>query len=366
MKSGAPGRILMTADAVGGVWRYALELASGLTLRDVSIVLAVLGPEPDERQRKEAHGIPGLQLITTGWALDWTAMYEWELDQIASLVAELADDLTANTVHLHTPALVGDVSWPVPVVAVVHSCVSTWWQSVRGGPLPASVMWHHRATGRGIARADAVIAPSFSFAEQLRQLYRTTRTIDVVQNGRRPLMVNGKQRRLGVMTAGRLWDDGKNIALLDQVALRLGARVRAAGPILGPHGANVQFRAIEALGVLDQAQLGEELASAGVFACPSRYEPFGLGVLEAAQLGTALVLSDIPTFRELWDGAALFVNPVSVHAWANTLGALLDCPGDLADLGTRAAAQARRFSQAAMVDATLDVHRSVLTTPVAQ
>ena len=44
-----------------------------------------------------------------------------------------------------------------------------------------------------------------------------------------------------------------------------------------------------------------------IFVSAARYEPFGLAVLEAAQAGCALVLSDIPTFRELWDGAALFV-----------------------------------------------------------
>ncbi len=48
-------------------------------------------------------------------------------------------------------------------------------------------------------------------------------------------------------------------------------------------------------------------AAATVFASMARYEPFGLAVLEAAQAGMRLVLSDIPTFRELWDGAAIFV-----------------------------------------------------------
>jgi hypothetical protein len=41
-------------------------------------------------------------------------------------------------------------------------------------------------------------------------------------------------------------------------------------------------------------------------------EPFGLAVLEAAQAGCPLVLSDLPGFRELWDGAALFRRPVEV------------------------------------------------------
>jgi glycosyltransferase involved in cell wall biosynthesis len=39
---------------------------------------------------------------------------------------------------------------------------------------------------------------------------------------------------------------------------------------------------------------------------PSLYEPFGLAPLEAALRGCALVLSDIGSFRELWDGCAAF------------------------------------------------------------
>jgi glycosyltransferase involved in cell wall biosynthesis len=46
-----------------------------------------------------------------------------------------------------------------------------------------------------------------------------------------------------------------------------------------------------------------------VYAAPARYEPFGYAPLEAALSGCALVLGDIPSFRELWEGAALFVDP---------------------------------------------------------
>ena len=48
---------------------------------------------------------------------------------------------------------------------------------------------------------------------------------------------------------------------------------------------------------------------AAIYALPARYEPFRLEVLEAAAPGCALVLGDIASLRELWDGAALFVAP---------------------------------------------------------
>jgi glycosyltransferase involved in cell wall biosynthesis len=60
---------------------------------------------------------------------------------------------------------------------------------------------------------------------------------------------------------------------------------------------------------LSAREVAERLAERPVFVSASRYEPFGLAVLEAARAGCALLLSDIPTFRELWAGAAAFVRP---------------------------------------------------------
>src|SRR5947199_312178 len=63
---------------------------------------------------------------------------------------------------------------------------------------------------------------------------------------------------------------------------------------------------------------------AAIFASPALYEPFGLTVLEAAAAGCALVLSDIPSFRELWSGAAVFVDPAdseSLHRALRDLSA---------------------------------------------
>ena len=44
-------RVLMTADAVGGVWSYAIDLSRLLTARGIGVVLAVMGPAPDASQR---------------------------------------------------------------------------------------------------------------------------------------------------------------------------------------------------------------------------------------------------------------------------------------------------------------------------
>jgi glycogen synthase len=113
------------------------------------------------------------------------------------------------------------------------------------------------------------------------------------------------------------------------------------------------------LGTLDDMALARAFASARVFASVALYEPFGLAVLEAAQAGCALVLSDIPTFRELWDGAALFVRPGDPDGIARALEAAMREPY----LAEAARARARAYNAEAMTAATLALHRALHRAP---
>ena len=60
------------------------------------------------------------------------------------------------------------------------------------------------------------------------------------------------------------------------------------------------------LGPLSHSQTLRQLDAASIFLHPAFYEPCGLSVLEAARCRCCLVLSDIPSLRELWEGAAIF------------------------------------------------------------
>ena len=345
-------RILITADAVGGVWRYALTLAQGFAARGIGTVLAVLGPSPDGEQRAECAAITGLHLVDTGQTLDWTASHPGELTQATECLAGLAEQSGVAAVHLHAPALVGTARWPVPVVVVAHSCVATWWEAVRGGPLPEDFAWRTTMTGDGLHAADEVIAPSAAHAAALRRTYGAV-DAHVVHNGGKPSSSTSAKSR-AVLTAGRLWDEGKGVVALDRAAAGLSVPVRAAGPTCGPNGAQVTFAHLTVLGPLAPEALADQYAAANVFASLAHYEPFGLAVLEAAQAECALVLSDIPTFRELWDGAAVFV-PSGADPAPFLLRAL-DDPG----LGRAARTRATRYSADAMVDGTLAVHRMLV------
>jgi CDP-paratose 2-epimerase len=356
----APLRLLMTADTVGGVWTYALDLARTLAPRGVETRLAVLGPAPSPAAAAEAAAVPGLVLTETGLPLDWLARDAREITDAAVVLADVAREARPDLVQLNAPAFAADARFPAPVVGVCHSCVATWWAAVRGGALPEDFRWRADLHRRGLEACAATVAPSAAFAAATADSYAMARP-RVVHNGRAaPPTATDTRRERQVFTAGRLWDDGKNIAAIDAAAALLDAPVYAAGPIDGPNGARATLRHARALGSLDPRGVRTWLARTPVFASAALYEPFGLAVLEAAQAGCALVLADIPTFRELWHDAAVFVAPEDPPAIAAALAELLDAPDRAAALGAAARRHAGRYTLPAMADGMLGVYRTLL------
>ncbi len=419
-------RVMITADAVGGVWTYARDLARALSDRGVQPVLARLGPASPAGPEGDPDGI---EVIETKLPLDWLAEGPAEVTSAGPALARLAAARGIDLLHLNSPALAAGVPFPMPVVGGCHSCLRTWWDAVRGGDLPEDFRWRTDLLAEGYAACDALLAPTRAFAEATAAAYGLKRAPIVVHNGRgqpvtrpdhdvsqaeslvgnpepphpevpiedRPRRTHsgracfegrlqrppqheeggrcyrppgseengvaepphGEEGGAFILTAGRLWDDGKNLALLDRVAARLPAPVLAAGATAGPNGAAIDLRHVRPVGFASAADLAALYRRRPVFASLALYEPFGLAVLEAAQHGCALVLSDIATFRELWEGAALFV-PFDEAEAAQAIGALLSDPGRIAALGQAARERARRYTVGRMADETLALYRDVL------
>ncbi|CAO3356280.1 glycosyltransferase family 4 protein [Azospirillum melinis] len=360
-----PTHLLMTTDSVGGVWTYALDLARELVESGMRVSLAVLGPSPQPDQVDAAQAVPGLELINTSLPLDWMADGPDIVRHSAVALGALARRLKVDLIHLNSPALAAGAGFPVPVVGVCHSCLATWWAATHGGAMPEDFQWRTEALARGYAACDALVAPSAAFAAATAAVYRLPAPV-VVHNGRRPVHGAAPIRRdRTVFTGGRLWDDGKNVAALDAAA-GLGVPLVAAGPLASPSGERRTLVHARGLGRLDAASVAGWLARSPVFASMALYEPFGLTVLEAAQAGCALVLSDIPTFRELWDGAALFVDPADSPALAATLRRLLDNPAEAESRGDAARRRAEHYGLEPFVDGMRAIYRTVLSTHTAE
>ena len=64
-------RILMTADAVGGVWTYALELSCALQDYAVHVDLATMGPALTAAQHRALRKLKNISLHESQFKLEW-------------------------------------------------------------------------------------------------------------------------------------------------------------------------------------------------------------------------------------------------------------------------------------------------------
>ena len=338
-------RVLLATDAVGGVWTYTVELARALRETGIDPVIAARGPSPNRHQLAQAASI---DVFDTGLALDWLAERPQELSSAGRTIAQLATDVEADVVQLHSAALACDAEFDQPLVVVQHSCVATWWDCVRKGPLPDDFSWRRDMIECGLNRADAIVAPTAAFAAQTARTYDLSRPVHAVHNGRRPIALPSRAPADFILTTGRLWDEGKNVRTLDRAAELIDAPIEAVGPRAGPNGASIELEHVSAPGSLGERAVAERLATRPIFASSALYEPFGYSALEAAQAGCALVLSDIPAFRELWDRSAIFVDPNDAVAFADAFRRLLQDPDERARLGRASQLRALRYTADAM------------------
>lgn len=347
-------RILLVTDAVGGVWIYSLELARALKPLGIETLLAVTGPSPTRAQHVEA---AGLELIDTGLPLEWLDTSPQEVISAGRALAQMAEREAVDIVQTSSAALLAGVDMALPSVAVQHSCLASWWAAVKGTPCPAEFEWRRHLVHRGLANACAIVAPSLAFAAETSRIYDVP--VACVHNGRRSTPPREIPPGEFVFTAGRLWDEGKNIAALDRAAGRLHVPVRAAGPMEGPNGTRIELAHVEALGTLGDTFLSAIYGARPVYASPALYEPFGLSVLEAAQAGCALLLSDIPTYREIWGGAAIFVPPNDDAALAAAVCDLLNDPDEREQLGQLARARAQHYRPERMARGMAHIYASI-------
>ena len=120
-------------------------------------------------------------------------------------------------------------------------------------------------------------------------------------------------------------------------------------------------RDIHRLGKISSSELGAWMGSASIYVLPAKYEPFGLSVLEAGLCGAALVLGDIPSFRELWGDYALYVDPDDTEQLEDTLQMLIHKPWLRREYGERARQNALRYSVSRMIDSYMELYKYLIS-----
>jgi glycosyltransferase involved in cell wall biosynthesis len=353
----------MTADGIGGVWTYAIELARALEAHNVEVHMATMGPMLNRSQCEEARDIANLNLFKSNYKLEWMQDCWRDVERAGDWLLHLENRLQPDLVHLNNYVHAA-LPWTTAKIVVAHSCVFSWWLSVRGGNATGFERYQHEVT-RGLHAADAVAAPSDVMLKALKVHYGPIPNSRVAPNGRNPALFEVGSKRPFIFSAGRLWDEAKNIAILAEIAPVLPWPLCIAGDTANPDNsahADLVRTNCYLLGPLKSKVMRQWFSSAAICALPAKYEPFGFTALEAALSGCALVLGDIESLREIWGDAAVFVEPDDKAAIRASLLRLIGDEGYRDQMAQRARTRALEFSHTRMAENYLSIYADGLKT----
>jgi glycogen synthase len=353
-----PRRILMTADPIGGVWSYVLELAHGLNEYGVEVALATMGARLSNEQRVEVAQEKNVTVFESEFRLEWMDDPWEDVAHSGDWLLSLEEQVRPDLIHLNGYCHAA-LPWQAPCMVVAHSCMVSWWEAVRKEELPIGLEPYRSCVAKGLAAADMVVAPTAAMLHSVERFYQPVDKGRVIYNARSRTRFRPGRKKDFILCVGRLWDEAKNIATLAKTAYRLPWPVYVAGEQKHPGGGTAAFDGINRLGFMDQDSLVPWYSAAKIYALPARYEPFGLTVLEAALSGCALVLGDIPSLRELWEDVAVFVDPDDDEALARELRSLCADSQRVADLGERALLRSRSYNISKMVAGYLSAYREL-------
>jgi glycosyltransferase involved in cell wall biosynthesis len=239
---------------------------------------------------------------------------------------------------------------------------------VHGQEPPESdwIRWYREVVQQGLDGATTVLAPSRWMLSQIEKHYGERRASGVIYNGRSQQWFNPHADKENlVLTVGRLWDPAKQISLLAKCDCGWPSMI--AGETQHPDQAyRVETKRIVCEGMLElkgkqtPEQLRSLFARAAIYTATSRYEPFGLALVEAALSRCALVANDLPVFRELWGETACYFRTDDVDSLRQTIASLRHDRNLLrhhAELGYQRAR--RHFSADRMVEEYLEMYQTL-------
>jgi len=285
----------------------------------------------------------------------------------------------------HVPYWGSPLRPSLPTVVTVHDLIPLLLPAYRGGPL---VRLYTRLVAAAARRAAVVLTDSLASRRDIETHLglpsQGVQCIYLAPAGRfdpQPLPEDeairgryGLPERYVLYLAGH--DMRKNVARLveafatvveadDDVTLVIGGRLPERDdrlffdprPLVSALGLEEKVRFT---GWVDEAHKPALYRGAACAVFPSRYEGFGLPVLEALACGTPLVTSDRSSLPELVGDAGFALDPDDVPGLA---GAILACLVDealVAELRRRGPEQAARFSWSRTAQATADAYRAAL------
>jgi glycosyltransferase involved in cell wall biosynthesis len=219
---------------------------------------------------------------------------------------------------------------------------------------------------RALNRPDEVVTVSETTKALIAEHRLTLRPVTVVRNAADPLAADPPARKPGkgrdlvymgsfmpyknVDTLARAMTHlpGYRLHLLSRVPARERERLTALAP-----AGSLEFHD----GVTD-ADYARLLEGAHALVHASLDEGFGIPLVEAMSVGTPVVVSDIPIFREIGGPAGIYADPHDPSAFAAAVR-LLDAPAEWSRRSTASRAQAALFDWDSSADVLYEVLRRV-------
>jgi glycogen synthase len=365
--------LLITTDTVGGVWTYTRELVCEMLRRNVRVTLVSFGEIPAPEETKWMEGLFGLDYRPTAFRLEWMRDSEADLAASAEYLLSIVNEVKPDLLHL-SQFYYGNLQCEQPRVVIGHSDIVSWWQAVhKVEPRQEKdkwIRWYRTMVSRGLEGASAVVAPSEWMLNSLSENYLRPKFASVIYNGRSPALFDTYVSKEDyAVSVGRIWDFGKNAALLRRIESPI--PILLAGSNHEPSSENAHDFAEEKpsnlslKGVLTENELRHLYSRASIYIATSQYEPFGLAPVEAALSRCAIIASDIPSFREIWGNTAYYFRSNDPQSLEAALQRLHSDPELCASYGQLAYQRARqRYTTTRMTDEYLHLYQALLPVGV--
>jgi glycogen(starch) synthase len=183
--------VLVTADTLSGAWAYTRELVTGLVTRGVRVTLVSFGEIPLPEQTTWMDHLHGLEYLPTAFRLEWMQEAEEDLPESSAFLATLVREVRPDLLHLNQFCY-GNLPVKAPRVVMAHGDLITFAQAVQDKSQPSSrpTKWYRDTLVRGMAGADAVVAPSAWMLDRISESYGRPERAEVIYPGRNPIFFN--------------------------------------------------------------------------------------------------------------------------------------------------------------------------------
>jgi len=208
---------------------------------------------------------------------------------------------------------------------------------------------------RAVRRADHVLVVSERTRRDVEERYRLApEKVTVTPNGVDPSFTPGGERDGYLLFVGAIQRRKDPLAALE-AARSVGLPLVVAGPEKEPALAQrLREGGADLRGYVSKTELAELYRGAAALVLPSRFEGFGLPVLEAMACGTPVVAAPEPALREVAGDAAVYAEDGD---FAAAVRRALDERERLSAVGLE---RSRLFSWRETARLTADVYRRVL------